>query len=68
MRRHLVTDVVPVALRPKAFSYLYWVVNLGFALAASLGGFATGLGYFALFVIDADDDFLATQAATPAPT
>jgi MFS family permease len=49
----MVTDVVPVAQRAKAFAHLYWVVNLGFALAASLGGLATGLGFFALFVIDA---------------
>jgi MFS family permease len=49
----MITDIVPVAQRAKAFAHLYWVVNLGFALAASLGGFATGLGYFALFVIDA---------------
>lgn len=48
----LVADVVPVAQRTRAYGYLYWVVNLGFAISAVLGGLAAGMGYLLLFVID----------------
>lgn len=49
----VVADVVAPEYRLKAFSTLYWAVNLGFAFASSVGG-ALALTHFrALFVADA---------------
>jgi MFS family permease len=48
-----VADVVPPADRTRAFGYLYWAVNLGFAGAAMLGGFMAERNFMLLFVADA---------------
>ena len=48
-----IADVVPPADRPRAYGYLYWAVNLGFAAAAVIAGFVAGKNFFALFVADA---------------
>jgi len=49
----LIADLVPPAERPRAFSLLFWAVNLGFAVATTLAGFAADSGYTVLFVGDA---------------
>jgi MFS family permease len=48
-----VADVVAPADRTRAFGYLYWAVNLGFAGAAMLGGFLAERNFTLLFVADA---------------
>jgi MFS family permease len=48
-----VGDVVPPAERLRAFSYLYWVINLSFAFASVMGGLLSKWSYTALFVGDA---------------
>ena len=48
-----VADVVPAADRTRAYGYLYWAVNLGFAGAAVLAGLAAQASFTLLFVIDA---------------
>jgi MFS family permease len=48
-----VADVVPPADRTRAYGYLYWAVNLGFAGAAMLGGFMAERNFMLLFVADA---------------
>jgi MFS family permease len=47
-----VTDLVPDALRPRAFALLYWVINIGVAVASAVGGFLVERSFVALFVID----------------
>ncbi|SNT61582.1 Predicted arabinose efflux permease, MFS family [Asanoa hainanensis] len=49
----MMVDVVPDRDRVRAFSLNYWAINLGFASAAILGGFAAHLDYLLLFVLDA---------------
>ncbi|NLU77189.1 MFS transporter [Micromonospora sp. HNM0581] len=46
-------DVVPDRDRLRAFSLNYWAINLGFACAAVLAGFAAQAGYLLLFVVNA---------------
>jgi MFS family permease len=48
-----VSDVVGPRDRARAFGYLYWAVNLGFSLAALVGGALSRRGYLWLFVGDA---------------
>jgi MFS family permease len=48
-----VADVVAPADRTRAFGYLYWAVNLGFAGAAMLAGFLARSSFTLLFVGDA---------------
>lgn len=48
-----IADVVPPADRPRAYAYLYWAINMGFAIAPTLGGLLTSFSYFALFAADA---------------
>lgn len=48
-----VADVVPAADRPRAFGQVYWAINLGFAIAAVVGGVIADWSYRALFVGDA---------------
>ncbi|WP_091654228.1 MDR family MFS transporter [Micromonospora pallida] len=55
----MMIDVVPERDRLRAFSLNYWAVNLGFASAAVLAGFAAEVDYLLLFVVDA-----ATTLAT----
>ncbi|ABP52819.1 major facilitator superfamily MFS_1 [Salinispora tropica CNB-440] len=49
----MMIDVVPAKDRLRAFSLNYWAINLGFACAAVLAGFATEAGYLLLFVVNA---------------
>ncbi|HEX4460969.1 MAG TPA: MFS transporter [Polyangia bacterium] len=48
-----VADVVAPADRTRAFGYLYWAVNLGFAGAAMLAGFLARSSFTWLFIGDA---------------
>jgi MFS family permease len=48
-----IADVVPPADRPRAYGYLYWAVNLGFAGAAVIAGLVASRSFTALFVADA---------------
>ncbi|GAA3248947.1 MFS transporter [Dactylosporangium siamense] len=54
----MIADLVPAQDRGRAFSVYFWAINLGFATAAILAGFAAGSGYLTLFLADA-----ATTAA-----
>jgi MFS family permease len=49
----MVADVVPPADRQRAYAHLYWVVNLGFAIAPLLAGLAARASYLTLFIVDA---------------
>lgn len=49
----MVADLVPPRDRLRAFSLNYWAVNLGFAVAAILGGLLASTGYLTLFLLDA---------------
>ncbi len=53
-----VADMVPPQDRNRAFSLLYWVVNVGFATSVPLGGFVARGGFLTLFVADAATTFL----------
>jgi len=48
-----VADVVAPAQRTRAYGLLYWVVNLGFAFSAVVGGLVAGSSFTFLFVADA---------------
>jgi MFS family permease len=52
-----IADLVPSEDRPRAFGYLYWAINLGFAIAPVLAGLMARLDYFLLFVGDAATTF-----------
>ncbi len=47
-----VSDLVPAADRVRAFGLVYWAVNLGMAVAASVGGLLASVSYLLLFVAD----------------
>lgn len=49
----LVADVVRPQDRARAFGLLFWAINLGFAVAATAGGYLASSGYGLLFAIDA---------------
>ncbi|WP_306437765.1 MFS transporter, partial [Corallococcus sp. AB049A] len=53
-----VADVVPPRDRARAYGLLYWVINLGFAIALPLAGLLAGMGYRLLFIADAVTTFL----------
>lgn len=53
-----ISDVVAPNDRIRAFGLLYWVVNVGFAIAAPLGGLVAQGGFLLLFVADALTTFL----------
>jgi MFS family permease len=48
-----IADLVPPADRTRAFGYLYWGINLGWAFAASVAGLVAGWSFLGLFVGDA---------------
>ncbi|MBU8898859.1 MFS transporter [Corallococcus sp. H22C18031201] len=48
-----VADVVPPEDRPRAYGLIYWVVNVGYALAIPMAGLLAGQSYQRLFVLDA---------------
>lgn len=54
-----VADLVAPAQRTRAYGYLYWVTNLGFALASVLAGFFARTRFEILFVADAATSLLA---------
>jgi MFS family permease len=49
----MMIDIVPDRDRIRAYSLNYWAINLGFASAAVLAGFAAQFDYLLLFVVDA---------------
>ncbi|MEV4760715.1 MFS transporter [Micromonospora sp. NPDC049559] len=54
----MMVDVVPERDRLRAFTLNYWAINLGFASAAILAGFAAQANYLLLFVVDAGTTLL----------
>lgn len=48
-----IADIVPVADRRRAAGLTFWVVNVGFSVAAVAGGFVAQGGYGLLFAVDA---------------
>ena len=54
-----VADLVAPALRARAYGYLYWAANLGFALASVVAGFCARSRFETLFVADAATSVLA---------
>jgi MFS family permease len=53
-----ISDVVSPQDRNRAFSLLYWVVNVGFAVSVPLGGLVAQAGFLVLFVADALTTFI----------
>ncbi|MEW5941704.1 MAG: MFS transporter [Chloroflexota bacterium] len=53
-----VADLVPTEDRTRAYGYIYWAINLGFAIAPVLAGLLAGRGYIYLFLGDALTTFL----------
>jgi MFS family permease len=49
----MMIDIVPDRDRIRAYSLNYWAINLGFASAAVLAGFAAQFDYLLLFLVDA---------------
>ncbi|MBK7860755.1 MAG: MFS transporter [Archangiaceae bacterium] len=49
----MLADVVPGVDRVRAFGLLYWAINLGFSLAAVLGGQLARWSFTGLFLVDA---------------
>lgn len=49
----LIIDVVPAPDRARAYSLHFWVINLGFAFAATIAGFVAGIEPVLLFLINA---------------
>lgn len=49
----MLADLVPPAERQRAFGLLYWAINLGFAIAAIVGGQLAKWSFTGLFVADA---------------
>ena len=52
-----VADVVSPEDRQRAFGLLYWVINVGFAVALPLAGLMVRYGYLTLFIADAITTF-----------
>lgn len=48
-----IADLVPSQDRVRAFGFLYWAVNLGFAVGSALGGALAAHGWYLLFLGDA---------------
>jgi MFS family permease len=48
-----IADIVPPAERTRAYGYVYWAVNLGFAGAAMIAGFMASRSFTLLFLGDA---------------
>ncbi|HSR47937.1 MAG TPA: MFS transporter [Anaerolineales bacterium] len=48
-----IVDMVPPDNRPRAFGYLYWAINVGFAIAPVLAGYMASRNYLLLFIGDA---------------
>jgi MFS family permease len=54
----VIADVVPPAGRARAFGWIYWAHNLGFAISLAGGGTLVAWGYRTLFLADAATTFL----------
>jgi len=54
----MIADLIPSEQRPRAFGYLYWAINLGFAFAPILAGLMARFDYLLLFVGDAITTFV----------
>jgi MFS family permease len=54
----IVADIVPSSARTRAYGYLYWAVNLGFAFAPIIAGFMANINYVWLFIGDAVTTFI----------
>ena len=54
-----ITDVVPSQHRPRAFAYVYWAANLGFAFASLVAGVLAHARFELLFVADAATSLVA---------
>lgn len=48
-----IADVVPPALRARAYALQYWAINLGFSIAPAVAGAVAGYGFAPLFIADA---------------
>jgi len=48
-----IADIVPSQDRVRAYGFLYWAVNLGFAVGSALGGAMAAHGWYLLFFGDA---------------
>ncbi len=48
-----VADLVPAEDRTRAYGYLYWAINLGFAGAAVIAGLMANRNFTLLFIVDA---------------
>jgi MFS family permease len=64
----LMIDVVPEADRVRAFSLNYWVINLGFAFAATTAGLVANIDYLLLFSINAATTLLSATLVAVAIT
>ena len=49
----IVADIVPGPQRVHAYGLLHWVINMGFAFAAVVGGFVADIDFSILFFADA---------------
>ncbi|RVX45111.1 putative MFS family arabinose efflux permease [Nonomuraea polychroma] len=49
----MVADLVPYALRPRAYGLLFWAVNLGYSVAMVVGGRLADQGTHAIFGVNA---------------
>jgi MFS family permease len=49
----VLADVVPAEDRVRAFGLLYWAINLGFSIAAVVGGQLAEWSFTGLFIVDA---------------
>ena len=49
----VIADLVPPEYRARAFALLYWVINLGVAVAGVAGGYLASRSFWLLFVADA---------------
>ena len=48
----VIADTIPAEHRVQAYALLHWVINIGFAVAAIVGGLLADLDYQILFIAD----------------
>jgi MFS family permease len=70
-----IADLVPPAERARAYGYMYWAINLGFAGAAMIAGVMANKSFLLLFLADAGTTlafgvivFLRVPETHPEPT
>jgi len=49
----VIADLIPPEYRNRAFALLYWVINLGVAVAGIVGGYLASRSFWLLFLADA---------------